>query len=74
MPLILKRHSRTIGKSAIRSDAFVRCPSLPSYCRYNSDGTCDYLGATDACAAGLNEYQTTYIDPLVQLFRMYVGL
>lgn len=40
-------------------------------CKYNSDGTCDYLGADDACADGLHEYRSTYIDPLVELFAAY---
>ena len=40
-------------------------------CKYNSDGTCDYLDTSDNCASGLNEYETTYIDPLADLVEEY---
>ena len=40
-------------------------------CAYNLDGTCNYLDTSDNCAAGLREYSTTYIDPLVDLLAEY---
>jgi len=39
-------------------------------CNPNSDGTCNYDMGGD-CAAGLTTYKTMYIDPLVQVFKMY---
>ncbi len=41
-------------------------------CVYNSDGTCNY-DASNGCAAGIQEYESTYIDPLVALFAKYDG-
>jgi len=39
-------------------------------CNPNSDGTCNYDMGGD-CANGLTTYKTMYIDPLVQVFKMY---
>lgn len=39
-------------------------------CYYNDDRTCDYNKAGD-CAEGLKEYKTTYIDPLVKVFKNF---
>ena len=41
-------------------------------CNYNADKTCNYDASGD-CAAGITEYETTYIDPLVALFAQYNG-
>jgi cellulose 1,4-beta-cellobiosidase len=41
-------------------------------CTYNADKTCNYDASGD-CAAGIAEYETTYIDPLVALFAQYNG-
>jgi len=42
-------------------------------CTYNPDGTCNFLGGGN-CAAGIVEYQTTYIDPLYELLAQYQSL
>lgn len=39
-------------------------------CTYNADRTCNYDVAGD-CAAGLNEYQTQYIDPMFSVLQKY---
>jgi len=39
-------------------------------CTYNSDRTCDYNAGGD-CSAGLTEYKTQYIDPLVEVFKKF---
>lgn len=41
-------------------------------CTYNADKTCNYDAGGD-CAAGITEYETTYVDPLVALFAQYDG-
>ena len=41
-------------------------------CTYNADKTCNYDAGGD-CAAGIAEYQTTYVDPLVTLLAQYNG-
>lgn len=42
-------------------------------CTYNEDRTCDYNKGGD-CSEGLKEYQSTYIDPLVTVFKKYSKL
>jgi len=39
-------------------------------CTYKADGTCDYTAAGN-CEAGLTEYKTEYIDPIVRLLELY---
>jgi len=39
-------------------------------CNYNTDKTCDY-SATGDCSAGINEYKTTYIDPLYEVLDAF---
>jgi cellulose 1,4-beta-cellobiosidase len=39
-------------------------------CKYNADKTCDY-SVGGACADGLTEYKTTYVDPLVKVLAAY---
>eukprot|EP01121_Diplochlamys_sp_Union-15-3_P013552 TRINITY_DN4219_c0_g1_i1.p1 TRINITY_DN4219_c0_g1~~TRINITY_DN4219_c0_g1_i1.p1 ORF type:complete len:443 (+),score=93.65 TRINITY_DN4219_c0_g1_i1:34-1329(+) len=41
-------------------------------CTKNSDGTCDYNAGGD-CSAGINEYKTQYIDPLVTVLKKYAN-
>jgi hypothetical protein len=41
-------------------------------CSYNADRTCDYSAAGD-CAAGLNEYETTYVNPFAQVLAQFDG-
>ncbi|KAJ8606213.1 hypothetical protein CTAYLR_010496 [Chrysophaeum taylorii] len=42
-------------------------------CAYFSDGTCDYDNSGD-CAAGLDEYKTSYIDPFVDVLVQFDGI
>lgn len=39
-------------------------------CTYNSDKTCNYQAQGD-CSSGINEYKTTYIDPLYEVLSQY---
>lgn len=39
-------------------------------CTYKEDNTCDYV-ATHLCQEGIEEYKTTYIDPLVDVISKY---
>jgi len=39
-------------------------------CVYEKDGRCDYE-ATGSCEHGIDEYKTTYIDPLVEIISNY---
>jgi cellulose 1,4-beta-cellobiosidase len=41
-------------------------------CYYNSDRTCNYDQSGD-CAAGIQEYQTTYINPFADVLKQYNG-
>jgi len=41
-------------------------------CTKKADGTCDYDTVSD-CAAGITEYQTTYVDPFVSVLAEYKG-
>lgn len=42
-------------------------------CTYFEDGTCDYANSGD-CAAGLEEYKTTYVDPYVEVLAEFDGV
>merc|ERR1719356_1656081 len=41
-------------------------------CAYLPNGRCDWGNGSD-CAAGLNEYKTTYVDPFIEVLVEYKG-
>jgi len=41
-------------------------------CTYDEKGLCDYMASGD-CAAGIQEYQSTYIDPIAEVLRKFNG-